>query len=102
MKPFVVQNGCVLTKRATLLCSFIHSPLPYRETYQPWRVLSVNRIRTMKRKATDSGTDPKTKRQREPQGDYCDVAPRKDDYGNAIWPATEQSLDRARDLLKEW
>ena len=100
MKLFIGQNGYVLTKRATLLYSFIHSPSPYRVTYQPWRVLSVTR--TMKRKATDSVTDQKAKRKRESEEDYCDVVPRKDDYGNAIWPASEQSIDCARDLLKEW
>ena len=56
----------------------------------------------MKRKATDSGTDLKAKRQREPQADYCDVTTRKDDHGNAIWPASEQSIDRTRAFLKEW
>ena len=99
---FIVQDDCVLTKRATLWCSFIHSPSPYRVIYQPWRVVSTKRTRTMKRKATGSVTDPKTKRKREPEKDYCDVVPRKDKYGTAIWPASKQSIDRARAFLKEW
>ena len=56
----------------------------------------------MKRKATDSGTDPKAKRHKEPEADYCDVIPRKDAHGNVVWPASEQSIDRARNFLKEW
>ncbi|CAD6585485.1 MAG: hypothetical protein ASARMPRED_002178 [Alectoria sarmentosa] len=55
----------------------------------------------MKRKATDLGRDSKSKRQREPQADYCDVRSQKDSHGNAIWPASEQSIERARDFLKE-
>lgn len=56
----------------------------------------------MKRKATSSGTESKAKRQREPEADYCDVIPRKDGHGNAIWPASEQSIERGREFLKEW
>ncbi|KAL9127786.1 MAG: hypothetical protein Q9175_007667 [Cornicularia normoerica] len=55
----------------------------------------------MKRKATDSSKDSKAKRPREPEVDYCDVVLRKDGSGNAIWPASEQSIERARDFLKE-
>ena len=56
----------------------------------------------MKRKATDSGTDSKAKRQREPEADYCDVIPRKDGHGNDVWPASEQSIEGAREFLREW
>lgn len=56
----------------------------------------------MKRKATDAGTDSKAKRQREPQADYCDVETRKDGHGNAIWPASEESVARAREFFEEW
>lgn len=57
----------------------------------------------MKRKATDSDIDSKAaKRQREPEADYCDVKPQKDDRGITIWPASEQSILRARAFLKEW
>ena len=57
----------------------------------------------MKRKATtDSSIVPKPKRQREPEADYCDVVPRKDGNGNVMWPASEQSIERARDFLIEW
>ena len=56
----------------------------------------------MKRKITDVGTESKAKRQREPEADYCDAEPQKDGHGNAIWPASEQSIESARDFLKEW
>ena len=56
----------------------------------------------MKRKATDSSMQTKTKRPREPEADYCDVIARKDDLGNAVWPASEQSIGLAREFLKEW
>lgn len=55
----------------------------------------------MKRKVTDSDTGVKIKRQREPDTDYCDVIPQKDSHGNAIWPASEQSIKLAREFFKE-
>ncbi|KAF6233373.1 hypothetical protein HO173_008305 [Letharia columbiana] len=55
----------------------------------------------MKRKAMDSGTDSKAKRPREPEADYCDVISRKDGHGNAIWPASEESIQRAGQFLTE-
>ena len=105
MRSFILGSGRVLTKGVDLFHAFIHfSPNinPHRVTCQPRRVLSKPFVRGMKRKATDSGTDSKAKRQREPQADYCDVTPRKDDHGNAIWPASEQSIYRTRAFLKEW
>lgn len=93
MRFFILGNRRALTKRATL---------SHRLTYQPWRVLSSNSPGEMKRKATDSSTESKAKRPREPEVDYCDVVLRKDGSGNAIWPASEQSIERARDFLKEW
>ena len=56
----------------------------------------------MKRKATESSTSSKAKRQKKPEADYCDVVPRKDSSGKAIWPASEQAIERARDFLQEW
>lgn len=105
MRSFIARNGRVLTKRASLPSSFIHSPpntKPHRVTYQPWRVLSSKSTGKMKRKAMDSGTDSKAKRPREPEADYCDVISRKDGHGNAIWPASEESIQRAGQFLTEW
>lgn len=96
MWSLIAGNGRVLTKHPALICSLLHLTKPRRVTHQPWR------FGEMKRKATDSSTDPKAKRQREPEVDYCDVVPRKDGQGNAIWPASEQSIERATDFIKEW
>ena len=105
MRSFKLGSVRVLTKGVNLFHAFIHflpNTDPHRVTCQSCRVLSKSFVRGMKRKATDSGTDSKAKRQREPQADYCDVTPRKDDHGNTIWPASEQSIDRTRAFLKEW
>ena len=56
----------------------------------------------MKRKATESGPGSKTKRQREPEADYCDVATQKDEYGSPIWPAPAEAIEKARAFLTEW
>ena len=95
----------VLTKRALLSRSFIHSSpntFAYYLGFQPYRGLSRAPTTGMKRKATNSGTDSKAKRQKEPEADYCDVVPRQDAHGNAIWPSSEQSMQNAREFLKEW
>ena len=104
MSLFVLRKVRML-KGVNLVHALIHFPLntnPHHVTCQAWRVLSSASPAVMKRKATDSHTDSKAKRQREPQTDYCDVTPRKDDHGNAIWPASEQSIDHTRAFLKEW
>lgn len=105
MWSLIVSNGWVLTKRPTQFCSFIHlqpNTKPHRVTHQARRVLSRKSTGEMKRKVTDSDTDVKIKRQREPDTDYCDVIPQKDSHGNAIWPASEQSIKLAREFFKEW
>ncbi|MCJ1352412.1 MAG: hypothetical protein MMC33_002396 [Icmadophila ericetorum] len=55
----------------------------------------------MKRKAFSSGAPPKAKRQREPEKDYCDVEPQKNDAGEIIWPAPMDAIESARALLRE-
>ena len=107
MNHFALGEGRVLIKAVKSSHGFIHLPPIanlHRITCQPWRWRLLPNVftRDMKRKATDSGTDAKAKRQRNPQADYCDVIPRKDDHGNAIWPASQQSIDCAREFLKEW
>lgn len=54
----------------------------------------VNIIRGMKRVSK-----PKI---REKLPDYCDVEPRRDDTGAAIWPAQSSAIEAARDFIKEW
>lgn len=103
----MLGSGRVSTKGVHYLFHhFIHvlpETNPHRVTCQPCRVLPKYYFaRGMKRKAADSGTDSRAKRQKEPQADYCDVTPRKDDQGNVIWPASKQSIDRTRAFLKEW
>ena len=105
MKFLKVAYGLMLTERATLSHSFIHSSLKTFScylTFQPCRGLSKASTRGMKRKATNSGTDLKAKRQKEPEADYCDVVPKQDAHGSVIWPSSEQSIHNARDFLKEW
>ena len=98
MRSFLLGSGLVLTRSVSLF----HNTYPHRVTCQTCRFLSNPFARGMKRKATDSGTGSRAKRQREPQADYCDVTPIKDDHGNVVWPASEQSIDRTRAFLKEW
>ena len=105
MKSLKVGYVLALTKQATGSCSFIHSSpnaSSFYLSFQPRRGLSKSSTRGMKRKAANSGTDPKPKRQKEPEADYCDVKPRQDADGNVIWPSSEQSIHNARDFLKEW
>lgn len=105
MRLPMLRKGWVLTKGVNLFHDIIHLPLNtnlHRVRYQPWRVLSQSSAENMKRKATDAGSESKPKRQREPQADYCDVEPRKNSQGNTVWPASEQSINCARDFLKEW
>ena len=103
MRNFILGKGRVLTRRAALLCNLIHFNTElHGVTYQPWRVLSSKSTGKMKRKATDSSTDSKAKRQKEPEADYCDAVSRKDGFGNTIWPASGQAIEDARDFLQEW
>ena len=101
MSLFMLRNAQVLTRGVNLF----PPPRPNTNlqgvTYQPWRVL-LNSSRNMKRKAMDAGTDSNAKRQRKPQADYCDVETRNDGHGNAIWPASEESVARAREFFEEW
>lgn len=100
MSLLILRNAQVLTRGVNLFQSSLNTNL-HGVAYQPWRVLFKS-SRNMKRKATDAGTVSAAKRQREPQADYCDVETRKDDHGNTIWPASEDSVARARDFVKEW
>ena len=104
MRLLLVERSGALTKRVNLSC-FINLPpntKPHRVTPQPCRIFSWSLPQKMKRKATESHTDSKVKRQKEPEADYCDAEPQKDGHGDAIWPASEQSIKHARDFLQEW
>lgn len=104
MRFIVAGNKWVVRRHATLLCNFIHftTKTKFHRVHQPWRIFSARLTGDMKRERTDTGAESKAKRQRVPEADYCDVMPRKDGHGNAIWPASMQSIERARDFLKEW
>lgn len=56
----------------------------------------------MKRKAAESIDLPASKRQKEPEPDYCDVAPQTDDDGTVVWPAAAQSIEDARNFIRRW
>lgn len=62
----------------------------------------VQPLLVMKRKATQSGPATSAKRQREPEADYCDVEPRRNDDGAIAWPASAEAIQSARSFLKEW
>ncbi|KAM0799092.1 DHH family protein-like protein [Usnea florida] len=102
MRSLILEKGVVLMRRAALSCNLIHfNTKLHGVTYRSWRVVSSKSTGKMKRKATESSTNSKAKRQREPEADYCDVVPRKDGSGNTIWPASEQAIENARDFLRE-
>ncbi len=63
---------------------------------------AIPSIGKMKRKAGDSLTAPKAKRAKEPIPDYCDVAPRVDEHGASVWPASAEAIESARSFLREW
>ena len=62
---------------------------------------SIALYRGMKRKATDPDLAPKSKRQKEPEKDYCDATPQKDN-GNIVWPAKWKAIEEARAFLTAW
>ena len=34
--------------------------------------------------------------------DYCDVEPRRDSKGQAIWPADATAIEQAQEWIREW
>jgi hypothetical protein len=64
------------------------------------RYFSYQPSRTMKRKADSSNKELARKTIK--VQDYCDVQPKRDQNGNAIWPAPESQMDAARDFLTNW
>lgn len=63
------------------------------------------KLATMKRSATspdDSRKQNKKSRSKKPEPDYCDVACSVDSGGSAIWPASSDAMETARDFLKRW
>ena len=53
----------------------------------------------MKRKATNAKGAP-SKRQKEPEPDYCDLETRKDENGADMWPAPANAIEDARAFIK--
>ena len=64
--------------------------------------LSKIQIRGMKRKATEANLSSNAKRMREPEPDYCDAQPLKNEDGSIIWPAPMDAMESARSFLREW
>ena len=60
------------------------------------------RIRGMKRKASESQASAKTKRARETEPDYCDAECQRDEHDSIVWPASRDAVESARSFLKEW
>lgn len=62
----------------------------------------ANSNRRMKRSISESAKTSKSKKQKEPEPDYCDVAPRSDEDGSIIWPASKEAIEDARNFLRLW
>lgn len=56
----------------------------------------------MKRSISESVKTPKSKKQREPEPDYCDLAPKLGEDGSIIWPAPMEAIEDARKFLRQW
>lgn len=70
----------------------------YHVVISPSRILvrpqEINGTRGMKR-ASPAKPRPKLP-------DYCDVEPKRDETGKAIWPAPAEAIEMARALIREW
>lgn len=62
----------------------------------------ANSNRRMKRSISESAKTPKSKKRREPEPGYCDVAPKLDEDGSSIWPAPAKAIEDARTFLRQW
>ncbi|KAF2280539.1 DHH phosphoesterase [Westerdykella ornata] len=54
----------------------------------------------LKRKA-ENGTTPKAKKTKVMVPDYHLASPRRDDYGEIVWPARRAQIERAREIIEE-
>jgi hypothetical protein len=93
--------------------------LPYtkfitEQGYNPYRpavcIPVINRrlhtSRTMmspvKRKAEKAITPPKTKKSKVVVPEYHLTPSRQNESGETMWPAREEQIERAREIIKEW
>jgi len=85
---------CYVTLTRSLKASCITTlPLVKGLANSSWR---------MKRSISESAKTPKSKKQREPEPDYCDIAPKLGEDGSIIWPAPAKAIEDARTFLRQW
>jgi hypothetical protein len=56
----------------------------------------------MKRKAEKPVSPPKTKKPKIVVPEYHLTPSRQDESGLDVWPAPEEQIERARDIIREW
>jgi hypothetical protein len=56
----------------------------------------------VKRKAEKTITPPKTKKPKVVVPEYHLTPSRQNESGGNVWPAREEQIERAREIIKEW
>lgn len=86
------QSSLILGKlpRSSKPVTRVAVRLPLRQTYHATSTMSALKG------AKKSTAKPKPK-----IPDYCDVAPKRDEHGTPIWPASEEALEAARAFVRE-
>jgi hypothetical protein len=64
--------------------------------------LSRAMMSPMKRKAEKETSPPKTKKPKVVVPEYHLTPSRQNESGENVWPAREEQIDRAREIIKEW
>jgi hypothetical protein len=56
----------------------------------------------VKRKAEKPVSPPKTKKPKIVVPEYHSTPSRRDEAGEEVWPARQEQIHRAREIIKEW
>jgi hypothetical protein len=56
----------------------------------------------LKRKAENAASPSKTKKAKVVVPEYHLTPSRQDESGENVWPAPEEQIERARQIIKEW
>jgi hypothetical protein len=56
----------------------------------------------MKRKADKPVSPPKTKKPKIVVPEYHLTPSRQNEFGENVWPAREEQIERAREIIKDW